>query len=87
MIKFGTTFEDGHRALFLGLSFGNLKKFRAQPCDTFIKIASDETGLGGDVILFSCRTEKEGVGMLQKMFDIPDEILAALVTGGNGSNR
>jgi hypothetical protein len=79
MIKFGVHLEDGKHVIFLGMSFGNLNKFRKDPCDTFIKIEGNEIELDADVVLFSCRTEKEGVAMLQKMFNIPQEVVDRLL--------
>lgn len=42
----------------LGLSFGNLDKFKAEPLDTHIHISAEETGLGIDVLIFSGETEE-----------------------------
>jgi hypothetical protein len=56
MIKATGTFK-GRKTLFVGLSFGNLDRFRAQPMDTFITIDGCETGLPFDVLIFSGETE------------------------------
>ena len=57
MIKATATQPDGRTLLTLGLSFGNLDKFRAEPGDTFIKIDGKEMGLPIDIIIFSGETE------------------------------
>lgn len=57
MIKALTTGPDGKTLLVIGLSFGNLDRFRAQPGDTFIKIEGAELGLPMDVLIFSGETE------------------------------
>jgi hypothetical protein len=48
---------DGRDMLMIGLSFGNLDRFRAEPGDTFIKIDGKEMGLTFDVLIFSGETE------------------------------
>lgn len=50
---------DGRTVLMVGLSYGNLDKFRAMPMDTFIKIEGEAMGLPIDVMIFSGRTEEE----------------------------
>jgi hypothetical protein len=45
MIK-ATGTLNGRKTLMIGLSFGNLDRFRAEPDDTFIKIDGKEMGLG-----------------------------------------
>jgi hypothetical protein len=57
MIK-ATTIRDGRRLLVIGLSFGNLDRFRREPRDTYIKINGEEMGLPIDVLLFSGETEE-----------------------------
>jgi hypothetical protein len=57
MIKGTATTADGRKLLMIGLSFGNLDKFRAEPGDTFIKIDGKEMGLTFDVLIFSGETE------------------------------
>jgi|HubBroStandDraft_6_1064221.scaffolds.fasta_scaffold00529_16 hypothetical protein len=57
MIKGTATGADGRQVLMIGLSFGNLDKFRALPGDTFIKIDGTEMGLPLDVLIFSGETE------------------------------
>ena len=56
MIKFTARRGDRH-ILGIGLSFGNLDKFRADPGDTFIKIDGKEIDLPFDVMIFSGETE------------------------------
>jgi hypothetical protein len=57
MIKATVTTQKGRTQLMVGLSFGNLDKFRAKPGDTFIKIDGEEMGLPIDVVIFSGETE------------------------------
>lgn len=57
MIKATATDSDGKKILVIGLSFGNLDKFRAAPGDTYIRIDGSEMGLPIDVVLFSGETE------------------------------
>ena len=58
MIKAVAT-RGERQLLMIGLSFGNLDKFRKEPGDTFIGIDGAETGLPVDVILFSGATEAD----------------------------
>lgn len=44
--------------LMIGLSFGNLKKFRRHPRDTHILIRGEDVGLSIDVVIFSGETEE-----------------------------
>jgi hypothetical protein len=57
MIKATARGADGRPLLVIGLSYGNLDKFRAAPRDTFIKIDGKEMGLPLDVMIFSGETE------------------------------
>ena len=57
MIKATVTTREGRKQLMIGLSFGNLDRFRAEPCDTFIKIDGKEMELPFDVLIFSGETE------------------------------
>jgi hypothetical protein len=59
MIKATATLPDGKTLLMIGLSFGNLDKFRAQPGDTFIRIDGKQMGLPVDVLIFSGETEAQ----------------------------
>ena len=56
-----------NRCLMLGLSFGNLQKFRDQPLDTFIPINGAQFGLPCDVIIFSGETEADMEAMVRKI--------------------
>ena len=49
--------RNGRDMLMIGLSFGNLDRFRAAPGDTYIEIDGREMGLPFDVMLFSGETE------------------------------
>lgn len=57
MIKATGKGSKGNNTLFLGLSFANLDKFRAEPLDTFILVEGKEMGLPFDVLIFSGETE------------------------------
>ena len=56
MIKARGKGPNGRDTLYVGLSFGNLDRFRAQPLDTFIMIDGREVGLPFDVMVFSGET-------------------------------
>ena len=62
MIKATATLGD-RKLLMIGLSHGNLRKFMAEPGETFIKIDGKEMELPIDVLIFSGRTEAD----MQKM--------------------
>jgi hypothetical protein len=64
MIK-ATATLNGRKTLMVGLSFGNLDKFRAEAGDTFIKIDGKEIDLPFDVLLFSGETEAHCAELLQ----------------------
>jgi hypothetical protein len=58
MIKaVATNGKTGRAILVLGLSFGNLKKFRDEPRDTHIKIDGAAMGLPLDVMIFSAEND------------------------------
>jgi hypothetical protein len=57
MIKGVATDADGRQLLMIGLSFGNLDKFRELPGDTYIRIDGKEMDLPIDVMIFSGETE------------------------------
>jgi hypothetical protein len=57
MIKAIAEGPDGRKLLLIGLSFGNLDRFRAEPGKTMIKILGKETGLPVDVLIFAGETE------------------------------
>ena len=59
MIKAKGINHEGRPTYWIGLSFGNLDKFKAQPLDTFIMIRKEESGLDHDIMVFSGRTERE----------------------------
>jgi hypothetical protein len=59
MMKAIMTNQNGRAVLMIGLSFGNLAKFKAEPLDTFIQIDGAAMGLPIDVMLFSGETENE----------------------------
>jgi hypothetical protein len=65
MIK-ATATQGDRTLLMIGLSFGNLDKFRAAPGDTYIRIDGKEMGLPVDVLLFSGMTEQEMQAMMAR---------------------
>jgi hypothetical protein len=56
MIKARATI-NGRKTLILGLSFGNLDRFRAEPGDTYIKVDGREVDMPFDVLIISGETE------------------------------
>lgn len=59
MIKATGKGLTGRNTLFIGLSHGNLDKFRDGPLDSYILIDGKELGLSHDVMIFSGRTEAD----------------------------
>ena len=57
MIKASATQPDGRTLLLIGLSFGNLDKFRAEVGETYIRIDGKTMDLPIDVLIFSGQTE------------------------------
>jgi hypothetical protein len=68
MIKATGKGPKGNDTLYVGLSFGNLDKFYAEPLDTFILIDGKEIGLPFDVMIFSGKTEADMVEMVSHGF-------------------
>ena len=58
----------GRDTLFIGLSHGNLDKFRAAPLDSYIQIDGRELGLLFDVLIFSGKTEADMVALMANGF-------------------
>lgn len=56
--------RDGKQTLFVGLTHGNLDRFRDAPMDSYILIKGEEVGVSHDVMIFSGRTEAEMTEML-----------------------
>ena len=56
MLKAIATIND-RKVLFVGLSFNNLDKLRAEPRDTFIRIDGKTMDLPMDVMVFSGESE------------------------------
>lgn len=68
MIKATATMANGRTLLVIGLSFGNLDRFRQQPGDTFIRIdGADSGGLPIDVMIFSGETEAHLAKLIEPM--------------------
>lgn len=59
MIKASVKGQGGRDLLVVGLSFGNLDRFRDQPGDTYIKIDGRDMGISSDVVIFSGATEAD----------------------------
>ena len=74
MIKATMAQPDGRTLLTIGLSYGNLDKFRAEPGDTFIKIDGKAMGLPIDVLIFSGKTEADMQAMMARTIG-PDTIV------------
>jgi hypothetical protein len=68
MIKATGKGPTGRDTLFVGLSFGNLDKFRAAPLDSHILIKGEELGLPFDVMIFSGETEAQMADLLATGF-------------------
>jgi hypothetical protein len=66
MIKATGKGMTGRDTLFIGLSHGNLDKFRDGPLDSYILIDGKEMGLSHDVMIFSGRTEAEMADMMAR---------------------
>lgn len=77
MIKATGRGPTGVDTLFLGLSFGNLDRFRAAPLDTYITIKGAETGLPFDVMIFSGKTEAEMVDFMATRFGPDTEVVVS----------
>lgn len=65
MIKAVIRDKDGSKTLYVGLSFGNLDKFRADPLDSYIRIEGSELDLPIDLMIFSGKTEAEMLEFMQ----------------------
>lgn len=74
MIKATGRGLNGEKVLYLGLSYGNLDRFRAKPLDTFIRIDAKELGLSHDVLIFSGKTEADCVELLASGFGPGTEV-------------
>lgn len=74
MIKATLTGPDGSKLLMIGLSFGNLDKFRAEPGDTFVKINGKAMGLPIDVLIYSGETEAHCAKLLEGRIG-PDTVM------------
>lgn len=57
---------NGRPVLMIGLSFGNLDRFRAAPLDSFIKINGNEVGMPFDVLVFAGESEAQMADMMMK---------------------
>ena len=68
MIKATGKGPTGNDTLFIGLSFGNLARFRAEPLDTYITIDGASMDLPIDVMIFSGKTEADMADMMASGF-------------------
>ena len=68
MIKATGKGPTGNDTLFVGLSHGNLDKFRDQPLDTYILISGTDVGLPFDVMIFSGKTEADMAEFMSEGF-------------------
>ena len=57
MLKALCDAPGGRKIFLIGLSFGNLDKFRAEPGDSYIRIDGKEHGLSCDIMIFSGNSE------------------------------
>jgi hypothetical protein len=64
MIKAIASAPNGRKVLVIGLTFGNLDRFRAQPHDTNIRIDGKEIGLPVDVMIFSSESDAAAAHMM-----------------------
>ena len=60
---------DGRRMLAIGLSFGNLDRFRSHPGDTYIRIDGEPMELPFDIVIFSGETEAAMADMMSEFMD------------------
>jgi hypothetical protein len=74
MIKATGKGPTGRDTLFVGLSFGNLDKFRAAPLDSHVTINGAEMGLPFDVMIFSGRTEADMAELMAEGFGPDTEV-------------
>ena len=65
----------GRDTYVIGLSWGNLDKFRAGPGDSFITIPASESGLPCDIMIFSDRTEADMAKMLEGGIDARTKVI------------
>lgn len=59
--------KTGRTLLMIGLSFGNLDRFRKKPGDTYIKVNGKELDLPTDVLIFSGKTEAHLADMMSEL--------------------
>jgi hypothetical protein len=66
MIKATATVPGKPPLVILGLSFGNLRKFLAEPRDTYIHVKGSDMGITCDILLCSGETEEKLAEMMMK---------------------
>ena len=74
MIKATLKQPNGRTLLAIGLSFGNLDRFRALAGDTFIQIDGAAMELPIDVMIFSGETEAHMQAMLAGRIDADTKV-------------
>lgn len=67
MLKAVASKPGGRDLLIIGLSFGNLDKFRAGPGDSYIRVEGAELGLPVDVMIFSAATEADLAALIKNL--------------------
>jgi hypothetical protein len=67
----------GRPTYIIGLSWGNLDKFRTAPGDSYIQIPAEESGLPVDILLFSDRTEADLVRMIEDGVGADTEVITS----------
>jgi hypothetical protein len=69
---------NGRKVLVIGLSFGNLDRFRQHPGDTFIRIEADPArGQPIDVMIFSGETEAHLAQLISGMVGPTTEVIVS----------
>jgi hypothetical protein len=66
MVKFKVMDKDGRTFVGLGLSFANLRKFLAEPMDTYIMVKGSDIDIPFDIMVFSGETEEDIEANLRK---------------------
>lgn len=69
MIKAMANAPDGKKIFIIGLSFGDLNKFLAEPGDTFIRIDGNQVKLPVDILIYSGETEEKCVEYISDAID------------------
>lgn len=65
----------GRPTYIIGLSWGNLDRFRDGPGDSYIRVPLEESGLSDDILVFSDRTEADLARFLEGGVDQTTEVV------------